>query len=93
MLELAAELLRCPVTTSFILFCLWAYFRLFSARTEQTELAVSYNDAVHSGEIWRIACAPFLHVNLFHLALNMLSFWTLRSLERGTLGAHLSIFV
>ena len=86
-----------PATTFFVLANIAVYFglglldtRAFQSLAHDSFLidwGANVPTLTFTGEYWRLLTSMFLHVNLMHIAMNMLALWSLGRILEPELGA------
>ena len=74
-----------------ICFVVWLFIQLFpsdSTITNSILIGAFYKPFVLAGEYWRLLTAGFVHVDLWHLAMNMMAFLSLGKIFEPLLGVR-----
>mmetsp|Transcript_39338 Transcript_39338/g.100868 ORF Transcript_39338/g.100868 Transcript_39338/m.100868 type:complete len:220 (+) Transcript_39338:155-814(+) len=77
----ALEAFRFPTTSLFASVCVGVWLHMYNSRIDLSRVSISYDVVFNRKEYWRIVSASISHVNIIHLAMNMLTFWNYRFLE------------
>ena len=70
-----------PLTSGVIGILCAVYFYIKSRQLGYNDVGLSYDRAIHQGELWRILTGQLSHIDLIHLLFNVSSLWSLGSLE------------
>lgn len=75
------EVVEKPATSCLIILCTAVWLYIQKHGIGYSDVGISYEAVVESGQYWRVVTAAFSHISFIHLMFNMSALWSLGIIE------------